>query len=371
MLNKIQEYLRITPRSLFITLLTLVLADLICRSYWTGLYQSPANVRLVNTEVETIRRLEEKVRSVKGYKIVFLGDSQAYGSSVKNGYETVPAYLEQELRRLMPDKDIKIFNFAFKGMGISENYFVLNSLVDEDVDLIIYNLSTSWFNRTPKFDHPNVINLSEKLPVNEKLVKMGIQSNRDNKDKLSDEIGFATGRVWSLYGTRAAIASSILGKSVRENLLELELRATNPKEALKKEQEQQMLYEPWYSKDWDKILGRLNYKFGRIDLAPYNPQVVFYKMILETINRSKVNALFYNSPQNIAMLEKFYDMDKKEWQRGLTGIKKMTKSQYVTHLDYSHLVPEQNFTDAIHMDKNGNRLVAQQLAQVIAGNWSE
>lgn len=371
MLNKILDYLRITPRSLVITMLVLVSVDIIIRSYWTGLYQTPGSVRLVNTEVELLRRFEEQVRNIKGYKIVFLGDSQAYGSSVKNGHETVPAYLEQELRRLMPDKGVKVFNFAFKGMGVSENYFILNTLIDEDVDLIVYNLSASWFNRTKNFDHPNIINLSENLPANEKLAKMGINSNRDYKDKMSDEIGFATGRVWSLYGNRTPIASSILGNSVRENLIELELRVTNPGEALKKEQEQQRLYQPWYTKDWNKILGKVNYKFGRIELNPYNPQVIFYKMILDSVKRNKVNAVFYNSPQNVAMLEKVYDMDKSEWQKGLAGIENMTKSRYVRHLDYTNLVPDKYFTDAIHMDKYGNRLVAQQLAQVIAGNWRE
>lgn len=371
MLNKILDYLRITPRSLAITLLILFLIDLILRSYWVGLYQSPGSMRLVNTEVESLRRLEDELRSAKGYKIVFLGDSQAYGSSVKNSSETVPAYLEQELRKLMPGKEVKIFNFAFKGMGFSENYFVLNTLINEDVDLIVYNLSTSWFNRTNNFDHPNVVNLSENLSENEKLTRMGIKSTRSNKDKFSDEIGLTIGRVWNLYGNRAAITSSIMGKSVRENLSKFELMATKPEEALKKEQKQQWLYQPWYTKDWNKILGKINYKFGRLDLNPYNPQMIFYKMILDSVNRSQVKAVFYDSPQNIPMLEKYYDMDKKEWQKGLTGIKNMTKSQYVTHLDYTSLVPDKFFTDAIHMDKQGNRLVAQRLAQVIAGNWRE
>lgn len=371
MLSKVVAYLRITPRSLAVTVLTLVLIDVILRSYWAGLYQSPGQFRLPNSEVESILRLEEEVRSAKGYKIVFLGDSQAYGSSVKNSSDTTPAYLEQELRKMMPGKEIKVFNFAFKGMGFSENYFVLNTLIDEDVDLIVYNLSASWFNRTNKFDHPNVVDLADHLPPNEKLAKMGIEYKKGYKDKFSDELGFATGRIWNLYGTRAAISSSLLGKSVRENLVELELRETNPAEALKKEQEQQRLYQPWFTKDWNKILGKVNYKFGRLDLASYNPQVVFYKMILESVNRNKESAVFYNSPQNIAMLKKFYDMDKKEWQKGLTGVKKMTNSRYVTHLDYTSLVPDKYFTDAIHMDENGNRLVAQQLAQVIAGNWRE
>lgn len=369
MLNKILNYIRITPRSLAVTVVLLVLLDLIIRFYWIGLYQTPGRVRLVNDEVESLLRIERELQKAKGYKIVFLGDSQAYGSSVKNPSETIPAYLEQELRRQMPDKEIRVFNFAFKGMGISENYFIINTLLDNDVDLFVYNLSTSWFNRTKNFDHPNVIKLTDNLPAEKKLAKMGIKDDRVFKDKLSDKIGLLVARYWSLYENRSAITTMILGKSVREKITDLQTKLTNPEDAQKKELEEQRLYQPWYTKDWKAILGKVNYKFGTINLNPYNPQVIFYKMILESINANKKPVVLYNSPQNITMLEKFYDMDEKEWEKNSAQIKKMTKNRYVTHFDYTYLVPDKYFTDAIHMDKTGNRIVAKQLADDIANNW--
>lgn len=369
MLKKAASYIRITPRSIVITIVLLILLDLVIRSYWSGLYQTPGSVRLVNDQVESLISLQSKLQKAEGYKIVFLGDSQAYGSSVKNPSETVPAYLEQYLRRQMPEKNIKVFNFAFKGMGISENYFVINTLLNKDVDLFIYNLSTSWFNRTKLFDHPNVIRLPDNLPEDKKLSKMGIKDDRTFKDLLSDKLNLSVSNFWALYENRAAITTMILGKSVREKTLELQIRLTNPEEALKKEQKEQRLYQPWYTKDWRAILGKVNYKFGQINLDPYNKQVVFYKMILEDINRNKVYAVFYNSPQNIEMLEKFYDMDNKQWQIKSAQIKQMTDKGYVTHLDYTYLVPGRFFTDAIHMDKNGNRMVARQLAEDVMDNW--
>lgn len=369
MLSKTLKYIRISPRSLAVTIILLILLDVTIRFYWAALYQTPGSVRLVNDQVESLIRLERELQKAEGFKIVFLGDSQSFGSSVKNSSETVPAYLEQELRQQMPDKNVKVFNFAFKGMGISENYFIINTLLDKDVDLIVYNLSTSWFNRKKIFDHPNVIRLTENLPAEKKLEKMGIKDERTDKDRLSDKIDLSVSRLWGLYDNRAAITTMVLGKSVREKVVELETKLTNPEKAQKKEQEEQRLYQSWYTKDWKTILAKVNYKFGHINLNPNNRHVMLYNMILNDINRKKVPAVFYSSPQNIVMLEKFYDMDRKAWQKNSALIKKMTDKGYVVHLDYTYLVPDRHFTDAIHMDKNGNKITAQKLAKDIVDNW--
>ncbi len=369
MLKKTLNYIRITPSSMVVIIVLLLLLDLFIRSYWAGLYQTPGSIRLVNTEVESLIRLERELKEAEGYKIVFLGDSQAYGSSVKNSSETVPAYLEQDLRRQMPDKNIKVFNFSFKGMGISENYFIINALLDKDVDLFVYNLSTSWFNRNETFDHPNVIRLTDNLPEEEKLNRMGIKDERTFKDRLSDKLNLTVSRYWGLYENRAVITTMLLGKSVREKITESQIKLTNPKKALKDEKAKQRLYQPWNTKDWKAILGKVNYKFGQVNLNPYNRQMIFYTMLLQDIQRNKIPAMFYNSPQNIDMLETVYGMDKKEWLKNSAQIKKMTNKGYITHLDYTYLVPGRYFTDAIHMDKNGNKIVAQQLAKDILDNW--
>ncbi|MDT3698900.1 MAG: hypothetical protein RO469_05680 [Thermincola sp.] len=369
MLKKFLNYIRLTPKSFIVTLVILISFDFIVRFYWLHLFNQPGKMRLVNQEIESIARLKSELHKASGYKIVFLGDSQTYGSSVKTGDQTIPAILEQELNRLEPRRQVKVFNFAFKGYGISENYFLANFLLNEDIDMVVYNISTSWFNRTDVLEHSNVATLPG-LKEKPQITRLGINLGQiDFRKKLEFIINASVGKVWSLYQNRTAISIMLLGKPLREKLTEIQLIITDPTEAKKRELEEQRLYQPWYQKDWNKILGKVDYKFGYINLAPQNPQVEFYKMILKELEHRKVHGIFYSSPQNLAMLQEYYNMDNTAFRKGLVTLDKMTESKYVTYLDYTNLVPEKYFSDSIHMNAHGHQLVASQLAKDIVNSW--
>jgi len=369
MLKNLLDYIKLTPKSLIATLVVLIALDFIVRFYWFNLYNQPGDMRLVNQEIESIARIKSELHKASGYKIVFLGDSQTYGSSVKTGDQTIPAFLEQELNILEPGGQVKVFNFAFKGYGISENYFLVNFLLNEDIDMVVYNLSTSWFNRKDLLEHNNVTTLPD-LKVKQEITRLcpnlgqvGFRKTVENK------INISVGKVWSLYQNRAAIAIMILGKPVRDKITEVQLKIMNPVEAKKRELEEQQLYQPWYQKDWNKILGKVDYKFGNFNLDPQNPQVELYNAILEELERNEVPSIFYGSPQNLAFLQKYYSMDNKAFNRCLVTLNKMTENKYVTYLDYTNLVPDTYFSDSIHMNARGNRLVAHQLAKDIVNRW--
>lgn len=362
------NYFRITSRSAIVTIVILLVLDLVVRSHWSALFRQPGKVRLVNSELESLQRMKHEIKKAKGYKIVFLGDSQTYGSAVKDSSKTIPAYLEQNLMKSFPDKQIKVFNYAFKGYGISENYFIINSLTDADVDLFIYNISTSWFNRNKVLEHPNVVLLSDYYPDANKLAGLGIRDKRSYTDKLSNQVSLLAGQVWSLYQNKSAITVMLLGKTVREKLTEWQLSLTNPKEALKKQEEEKQLFLPWYLKDWDKKIGKEKYVFGTVNLNNNNPQVFFYKSILNLLGKNKVNALFYNSPQNMKLIGKYYGIDEESWQQSKNDLKLITQNKNVAYLDYTDLVPDSNFSDTIHLDSKGNELVAKQLAADITKN---
>jgi len=369
MLKKFLDYFRLTPTSLIVTLVILITLDCFIRFYWFHLFNQPGKMRLVNQEIESIARVKSELHKASGYKIVFLGDSQTYGSSVKTGNQTIPAFLEQELNRLEPGRQVKVFNFAFKGYGMSENYFLTEFLLHEDIDMVIYNISTSWFNRKDVLEHNNVTTLPD-LKEQPEIARLGIKIARvDYRQKTEHKINIFVGKVWSLYQNRAAIAIMIFGKPVRAKITEYQLRITNPMEAEKKEVEEQRLSQPWYRKDWPKILGKIDYKFGNVNLAPQNPQVEFYKMIIKEMDNNDLRAMFYSSPQNLAILEKYYNMDKKAFDRTLATLENMTESKHVTYLDYTNLVPDRYFSDSIHMNADGHRQVARQLAKDIINSW--
>jgi len=197
MIKKFLEYIRITPKALVVVVILLIAVGIV-RLYWANLYRTPGRVRLVNQELATLQTMRNEIRTAEGYRILFLGNSAAYGSAVRNGGQTVPAYLEQELNRRFPDKQVKVFNFAFKGYGTSENYFLLNSLKDSGLDMVIYNVSINWFNRDKALEHPNVVRLSDSYFWEPFVVRTGVLPPRTDKEKINDKVNEIMGRVWSL-----------------------------------------------------------------------------------------------------------------------------------------------------------------------------
>ncbi|MCL4439411.1 MAG: hypothetical protein M1609_02110, partial [Firmicutes bacterium] len=338
------------------------LVDGSVRLYWSSLYRTPGRVRLVNEELATLQTMRNQIKTAKGFKILFLGDSAVYGSAVKDSSQTIAAYLEQELNRRWPGRQVKVFNFSFKGFGMSENYFLLNAAVDTDPDLVIYNVSTGWFNREKAFEHPNVALLTDRFFGSSQISKTGILPHRSTRDKIADKLKQAVGRVWSFYQNRSAITTLILGKPVRAKLIEWQLALTNPAELQKQREEEAELYRPWYEKDWSVKLGEAGYKVGWVNLNSGNPQVIFYNQILDLLAAKKFNAFFYTSPQNLTLLNRYDMLDRKAWKVSFAKLSSMTSRQGLHLADYTNIVGNRYFSDSIHLNALGNRQVAQHLA---------
>lgn len=369
MLRKFLEYIRLTPKTLVVILILLAALDGIVRLYWANLYREPGKVRLVNEELATLQTVRNEIRNAKGYKILFLGDSAAYGSAVRNSAQTVPAYLEQELNRLYPGKPVKVFNFAFKGYGMSENYFLLNSLADSGLDMVVYNVSINWFNREKQLEHPNVVGLSDSYFWEPFVAKTGVLPPRSGKEKLEDKINENLGRVWNFYQNRSVIATLLLGKPLRTELSDLQLTITNPRELTKQRQEDADLYRPWYQKDWSVKLGKAGYTVGKLNLRDNNPQVTFYNLMQELLVEKQIKALIYTSPQNFTLLNRYKMLDVPAWTASIGQLRDMTTRQGISFQDYSTLVDNRYFSDTVHLLAPGNRLVAEQLAKNIALQW--
>ena len=368
MIKKFLEYIRITPKALVVVVILLIAVDGIVRLYWANLYRTPGRVRLVNQELATLQTMRNEIRTAEGYRILFLGNSAAYGSAVRNGGQTVPAYLEQELNRRFPDKQVKVFNFAFKGYGTSENYFLLNSLKDSGLDMVIYNVSINWFNRDKALEHPNVVRLSDSYFWEPFVVRTGVLPPRTDKEKINDKVNEIMGRVWSLYQNRSAITNIILGKSLRSMLSDLQLAVINPGELVRLHREEADLFSPWYWKDWSVKLGKAGYIVGKIDLSDDNPQVVFYNLIQEISVRKKIKALIYTSPQNFTLLNRYKMLDLPAWTVSIEELRDMTVKG-ITFKDFSTLVDDRYFSDTVHLLARGNKLVALQLAENISQQW--
>lgn len=279
-----------------------MLVDVLVRYYWVGMYAHPGNVRLANEEVATLRSMQEQIKEAEGYKILFLGDSQTYGSAVKRPDQTIPAYMEKELRSRYPERKIKAFNYAFKGYGPVENYFLLNSLADADLDLVVYNVSTSWFQRAKTLEHPNVVKLSQKYYREDLVRRAGVPTQKQFKDRVSDQLDQWVGRGWSLYQNRSTIATWIFDQSLRQIIENSYQGLARPSQLAKKQLEERQLYQPWQEKNWRAILGAKPQQFGQVKLAPDNPQLQFYQLMLGLLEEQKIAGQFYISPAKYCLI---------------------------------------------------------------------
>lgn len=79
-----------------------------------------------------------------------------------------------------------------------------------------------------------------------------------------------------------------------------------------------------------------------------------------------MQANFILAPQNIALLRKHYNFDQGAYQASRGKLEKITQKGQVSMQDYSHLIEDQYFTDTIHLNEQGNYLVAKQLVQDLA-----
>ena len=370
MLKRFLDYIRITPHTLLVVFCLLALIDGGVRYYWANLYQAPGRVRLVNEELATLETMQNEIRSARGFKILFLGDSAAYGSAVKDSSQTIPAFLEQELNRLWPGRDVRVFNYAFKGYGMSENYFVLNSLADTNLDMVIYNVSTGWFNMGKALEHPNVVLLSNRYFGQAQIAKTGVKTERSKKDKWAAQVNRVVGTGWSFYQNRSAISTMILGKPIRAKLTDWQLALTNPAELAKRQREDAELFLPWDDKDWSIKLGQAGYQVGYVNLSQGNPQVIFYRLILSLLTEKKIKSVIYTSPQNFTLLDRYNMLDRGAWAKSIDTLRNTSVRNGVYFTDYTNLVDQRYFSDTVHLVAQGNRDVARQLARDISVRYA-
>jgi len=366
MLKKIYDFIKITPLTLAVIFVLLVITDVGLRYYWAEYYQEPGRTRLLNQEPATLRALRDEVNSAEGYKILFLGDSAVYGSAVKEPAQTIPAYLEQELNNSLTGRQVKVFNFAFKGYGMSENYFILNSLADAGIDLVVYNVSTGWFNREKVLEHTNVLLLGSEFYRPDLIAKTGVATSTDQRKKFDNQVDQVLGQIWKLYRTRSAITTLILGKPLRGVLTDWQLALTDPAVLSRRNKEEAKIFQPWDQKDWSEDMMKMDYKIGTVNLNGGNPQVIFYNLILDLLSAKRITGLCYTSPQNFLMLSRYNKLDRKAWDTSLVRLRSITQRPGIVYTDYSNLVPDSYFTDTIHLNGPGNLMVAKQLARDIS-----
>lgn len=340
----------------------LIVIDFGVRDVESKLMAEPAQMRLVTQETDSFDSLLYNIQHSEGYNIVFLGDSTVYGPS-GSSRETIPFFLEQELRKKYPNKKVNIFNLSYKGYGVSENFFLLNALKKYKVDLVIYGLNMNWLNRNQTMEYYNPVALDSdifKKPSVDALVNpksLPAPLNHSASHFLTDN--------WALYRNRSNIAALTLHKSLAEKLYDQKLQVYNPDKFLEQEKYWKDITIPWFKKSYKNSFAKdPNKKFGQFNLDGKNPQVQFLTLFMDLVNTEKIPALIYSIPVNTEMFNSYKRFDPASYDRSRKKLENLVSKQ-VNFADLSFDVPGRDFADSIHLLPSGHKVVAHKLTTVI------
>ncbi|MFA5882166.1 MAG: hypothetical protein WC834_08210 [Eubacteriales bacterium] len=347
-----------------LVLLILTIVDIPIVRWENRLLRESGQIRLATHEIDSIAAQQSQIKNSKGFKIVYLGDSVVYGPGV-TPTQTAPYYLEQELRRRYPDKDIRVFNYGYKGYGISETFLMLNTLRNSGVNMVIFGVNFSYFNRQPVIEYTNAAKVNPDIFQSSRVKKLGVNLPEvKNVDWNRQVSGFLASH-WALYRNRSTIAAWILGKSLGEKLYDYKFYIFDPLTYQKQEIYWSSLHQPWSEKNYSKELSLTNSKVGWINLASANPQVEFYKLIMDLLQNEHITTLFYATPLNYEMYEHYNKLDRPKLNRYLSDLRALSRPQQTNFMDLTYAVPGKNFADSLHMFAPGYRLLAQSIENEI------
>lgn len=360
-MSRLKQLFGLNYTRIALVILLLFLLDIAIKNAETRLLSEPAQIRLATHEVDSIRALQRQIKLSQGYKIVFLGDSIVYGSSV-GPRQTIPFYLEQELRQSYPQRNIRVFNFGYKGYGISETFFMLNTLRGSDADMVIFGLSSGWFNRNPVLEHRNALKVNPDIFQKSRVTRLGVTLSGIDENPWNRRISAFLTEHWALYRNRSTLAAKILGKSLAEKVFESKLAIYDPVSYRNNQVYWQNVRRPWLEKDFGK---QVISKLGWINLSPANHQAGFYQLLMDLVRAERLTPFFYVTPVNYDMFEEYKNIDYTSWNKNRARLRELSRPQETNFVDFSAAMPGKYFADSVHMLAPGNKLLAGKIAAEI------
>lgn len=356
----LNRLLRLNLTKITTIIVILLLIDLFVQFYDDRLAEEPAQIRLLTHEADSIQALRRLVKKSNGFKIVFVGDSIVFGPTGSQR-ETMPFYLQQKLRKKYPDKNIQVFNYGYKGYGISETFLMLNTVRDLNVDMVVFGVNFNWFNRNKVIEYTNALKVNPEVFVKPKVQELGIKIDNSRDNSWNVGISKLLSDNWALYRNRSNIAALLLNKSLIEKLYDYKLGIYDLKTAAEQKKYWQDIKLPWYEKNFENSFAA-DGKIWWINTGENNTQVKFYRLIMDMLNQNHIQALFYATPVNYEMLDHYKKIDHARFEQSLKKLCNISRPEYTNFTDLTASIPGKYFADSVHMMPAGNELTAQNLA---------
>ncbi len=293
------------------------------------------------------------------YKVAVVGDSTVVGAALLGRQESMPRYLEEALQVARPNRPIHVWNFGLAGARASDMLCLLKKVEEGRPDFVIVNgnyfITVQGITQTP-IAEPWLARTIRDVPESVQRVL----PRRTNPEKREAIVTDAVEDKIRFIGLRQAINARLFGVQPREpfsvaNPFVMELVTVMKKMHRLKPTVWSQRVPVQRPEDYVK-------KYSG-DITPQDPNGQFQREIMQEIVHSGVPAMTYITPQNPAMTSVCLPRDLYLQRRQV--LSSFLTAPGVPHKDLSDLIPQDLFTDNDHMLAEGNRRLAEVLAQDI------
>lgn len=351
-----REKIPLNLRIVALLLVWLLLVDWGLNAYLDHKLIKQQEWRINNPDLSSLQAVFDRIAGASGTVVVCLGDSEMYGSSTPPG-QTIPAYLSKILHQQYPGRKITVFNLGLKGLKPAEAYFIVRHLARLPVDMLVYNVSSGWFTSTEGVKYLALIQLAG---AEQEAARRGIKVPAATRE---EQLGEWVAQYWDFYRYRQVVSRDML--ALRENIESLAERVQKPEQWRAKRRQQERLAMNWREKP-ELLPKGPKANLSSLNLNKQNLQWQMYLDMLEAWQQTGRPAVFYLTPANWELLEQKYQINYPVLRGDQAKLMAAARAKGIVCLDYTRLVDSRRFTDEIHLQAAGNRLVAEKLAQELA-----
>lgn len=308
----------------------------------------PQGFELIHKNFPSALEYIKRQRSDYDYNIMVLGDSVAYGGGVAAG-ESIPAYLEEELGRLLPDKRVRVWNLAIPGSKPGDIYCALRRIEPLQPDAVVIDFDIVFYSRldSPKPVAFDWLYLDDGLPAD-----AGQVIDRYQPASAADLIYRFVNRNCRLYYYREFL-NALLFKGHPRKQLERGLSGLF----------RRLAGAPATPDTLDEaaLKDSVAYMYDPFPVDPRNNNAYGVSMeILRRLGEQNRPAVIFLTDQNAGILGDL--LTDSVYLQKVQVIDQALSASGLDYLNFTGKIPLNEFADNVHLKPGGNRIVAGQLA---------
>ena len=329
------------------------------RTYVYG-QRLPRNFEQIHKDFPLVLRYIEKHLSDYDINVLFLGDSVAYGAGVGEN-ESIPAYLEEELKGLFPGKKVRVWNLAVPGSEPGDLYCVLRRVSYLHPDAVVADFNLLFYGKASIKDPVafNWLYLDPGLPA-DAVQKVNTVYPRPFPDRVAEFFD----RYFPLYHYRELINSVLFGGHPRDKV-EAKLKALWQKLSGGGVAASAASPGPAAAADRAKQREKVAFMY---DSSPINTETnaayLFSEAVLEFLERQEYPSFVFLTDQNRDILGPL--VTNPGFVSNARLVESLLRRYQVPYLSFFGRMPGESFVDHVHLNPDGNRKVARELARELA-----